>query len=183
MALRYINQLSQTSVLSDCVDELNRFASEGNAYLQKHPHWMTVATRMPVENALFVGSASVSRYFLCFNALPQACFEFRLMSDLWERNMKAFTFDLGSCLTPGKVPACVKEASVIAAMNGANPSVMKLAEVDDVTRTNVKNFFMALQRYRKDQFEKARNDLRSRYGKSYCYFYVFGANNNQLKEK
>lgn len=183
LALRYINQLNQTSVLSDCVDELNRFASEGNAYLQKHPHWMTVATRMPVENALFVGSASVSRYFLCFNALPQACFEFRLMSDLWERNMKAFTFDLGSCLTPGKVPACVKEASVIAAMNGANPSVMKLAEVDDVTRANVKNFFMALQRYRKDQFEKARNDLRSRYGKSYCYFYVFGANNNQLKEK
>lgn len=166
LAERYLRQLRQTPVLSS-LEEKPKSPKE-------------IVSRAPQEQTLFLGGATLSRYYMCFNQLPPSCYEYRILSDLWERNLKVFTYDLPASVSAfATIPECVKEAAVIAvALHGANPLLLQLAQVDEETKNRVYSFFSELRRYPKNANER----LKKQYGKTYCYYYVCGAQSDKPKQ-
>lgn len=176
LAIRYMDQLRQSFVMKEEVRKMELLMDDKNAFMTQFPDFALVAKRMPKEDVLFIGGASLSRCFLCFSDLPEGSYELRLMSDLWEKNLNAFSMDLPSFIrqTDKPIAQCVKEAAVIASMNGGNQALLSYAQVDRETWNKVNDFFSALKVYKRDEIDRARKDLKSMYGKTYCYYYVFG---------
>lgn len=179
LAERYLRQLSQSPVLNAFVKRGNLYLSDSQTLFEDYPSWRKIISLAPQEDVLFLGGASLSRYYMCYNYLQPACYENRILSDLWERNLKVFTYDLPASLpTFSHVPDCVKEAAVIAvALHGANPSLLQLAQVDEATQQKVISFFTELR----SNPTNAQERLRARYGKTYSYYYACGTPFDNIK--
>lgn len=180
LAERYMNQMSQSFVMAEELADLGLLKNDREVYMNKHPECRMVEKRMPNENVLFLGDATVSRYFLCFSDLPRESFELRLMSDLWERNMSAFLNDVGiyAARTDKPIATCVKEAAAIAVLNGTDRSLLSVVKMDDATLQRVGGFFRTLQSYGRERMDQARKEMKSTYGKSYCYYFTFRKEEN-----
>lgn len=176
LALKYMNLLKQSFSMAGELEKMEKMRNNMNAFLKEYPEYITVLQRKPEENVLFRGSASISRCFLCFSSLPKEDYEMRLMSDMWERNINAFCMDLNAYVSEytNSIPECVKEAAAIAVLSGASQSLISMAQVDEEILNKVKYFFSSLKSYGDDGKERALRDLKSSYGKTYCYYYAFG---------
>lgn len=179
LAARYMNQMSQSFVMSGEVSEMNLLKDDRTSYMAAHPDCAMVEQRMPTEDALFLGSATISRYFLCFGDLPRSSYELRLMSDLWERNLTAFMNDVSAYVstTDKPIASCIKEAAAIAVLNGASQSLLGVVQMDENTWNRVNGFISAMKRHG-GMNSKAKNGLKSSYGKSYCYYFFLGKEEN-----
>lgn len=172
LAERYLRQLEQSPVMSAFVEKGKTYLLDPQLMLHDYPSWKKTMSLVPDEDVLLLGGASLSRYYLCYNKFPPNCYEYRVMSDLWERHLKAFSYDLPYSVSAFKtIPDCVKEAAVIAVeMYGASPALLNVAQVDELTKNRVDSFFSELRSCSK---KNAQKKLWSAYGKTYCYYYVF----------
>ncbi len=178
LAKKYLKQMSGAFSLSDEVERLNLLLRDKSSFFKKYPEYARIVRRMPEENVLFKGGASVSRYFMCFSNLPVEDYELRLMSDLWECNLKAFAIDLRAYVEKhgNSIPDCIKEAAVIAVMSGERQSILSMAQVDEEMWNKVNGFFASLKTYDNDDRERAMRNLKNLYEKTYCFYYAFGNN-------
>lgn len=182
LAERYLRQLEQSPVMSTFVEKGKTYLSDPQLMLRDYPSWKKTVDLIPNEDVLLLGDASLSRYYLCYSNLPPNCYEYRVMSDLWERHLKAFSYDLPYSVSAFKtIPDCVKEAAVLAvAMYGANPTLLDVAQVDEQTKNRVDSFFSELRSCSK---KNAQKKLWSAYGKTYCYYFVFKDMPDDPKDK
>lgn len=180
LARRYLLQLEQSPAMDDFVKRGYDYLARPQQLLADHPAWEKALQVSSQEDLLFIGGASVARYFMCYTKLPPTCYEYRLLSDLWECNLKVFSYDLRVCASSmEEVPTCVQEAAVMAvAMNVAPPALLQLARVDEMTKQRVRSF---LSDWRGDSKDVEKR-LQSKYGKTYCYYFACKQAENQTKK-
>lgn len=178
LANKYIQQLQHTMFQSKWAEEYATYTNNIDLLFEKHPELIKIKREIPIKSQI-VKLEPLNETYGMYDNLSYCNAERRLLADLYNKNMKAFSKDLlqmGNFYQKYPMPKYFKEAIIICAMNGdLNP--IKKYNVEHPLAEKLKKFNAQLKKYKEE--EVAYNALKEEYKGYYCLYYIFA--NNKIK--
>ncbi|MBO7635799.1 MAG: hypothetical protein J6S89_04385 [Paludibacteraceae bacterium] len=181
LANKYIQQLKHTMFQSEWAEEYEKYVDNIDLLYQTYPDLVYVKRDIPIVQQIIGSLSSLSETYSQYKQLSIANAERRLLADLYNKDLKAFSQDfmeMKDCYKNHPLPQYFKEAIILCAMNG-DLTPIKHFNIERPLAEKLKKFASVTKRYTTNEMDKAYENLKKEFEGYYCFYFAFA--NNKTK--
>lgn len=181
LANKYIQQLKHTMFQSEWAEEYEKYVDNIDLLYQTYPDLVYVKRDIPMIQRTIITNSSICETYSHYPKLSIVNAERRLMADLYNKDLKAFSKDfmgMKECYRNHPLTQYFKEAIILCAMNG-DITPIKHFNIERPLAEKLKKFVANTQKYSSKEIDKAYENLKKEFEGYYCFYYAFA--NNKTK--